>query len=451
MPDIKILVIDDDASIRDACTQLLKRAGYSVRTVGTGTKGIEAFKQHSFDLVLLDLNLPDMSGMDVLAQLRENRHDCDVVMITGYASIESAVSAMKAGAFDYVAKPFQGEELLIVIKKALKKHSMEMENIYLRQALNAAAGKGRLIWASEAFGRVVELIDVAASSDSTTLITGDSGTGKEVVAREIHKRSSRSSGPFVTVDCGTLVESLFESELFGHVKGAFTGAFQTKIGRLQLANNGTIFLDEISNLNMHLQAKLLRVVQEREVVKVGDTRVVKVDVRIIAATNVDLVRMVSNGEFREDLYYRLNVIPIQIPGLAQRRADIMPLARYFLGKFSRKLRKDIRDFDSKAIKMLTAYGWPGNVRELENLVERAVVLAKGEQIGEGELVFCGIPKADGAIDFDRQVSLKEMESVYVDNILKQCEGNVSQAARILGIDRKTLRSKLNRSPDDKDS
>ena len=438
----RILIIDDEESIRDSCSQVLKRSGYQVETAVDGREGLKKFKQKRADAVLLDLKLPGWHGMQVLQKINQAAPEIPVIIITGFASIESAVDTIKQGAFDYLAKPFSPEELRVMVQKALagrkageKSETAEKEEF---EEFDMVIGRSREM------AKVMDIVKRVSTTESTVLITGESGTGKELLAREIHKHSLRRRSPFVVVDCGALVETLFESELFGHVKGSFTGAHETKHGRFEVANGGTIFLDEISNIGMNIQAKLLRVIQEREVTRIGSTKPLKVDVRILAATNVSLADCVRKGKFREDLFYRLSVVPLHIPPLRDRKQDIPPLAEHFLEKYNRKAMKHIRRISSEAMKALMDYDWPGNIRELENTIERAVVLSTSNEITLQDLIYHGIGSpqsfispAGGAFK-----ALHEVEKDYIQAVLSAQNGNKSKTARILKIDRKTLHSKI---------
>ena len=337
-----ILVIDDEEAMRDSCQQTLCRDGNSVRVAEDGLTGLDVLKEESFDVIILDLKMPGLDGMDVLTKIKENDPDAIVIVITGYPTIESAVKAMKIGAYDFLAKPFTPDNLRMTIKRALEKRKLTIENILLRIELKESLENKIIIGQSESMKAVEDISLKVSPTDTTVLITGESGTGKELIARAIHRHSKRKEKPFVVVDCGSLVENLFESELFGHVKGSFTGATQTKYGRFELANGGTLFLDEVGNVSMNIQTKLLRVIQEREITKVGSSQGIKVDVRIIAATNKDLLKAVKEGEFREDLFYRLSVVPIQIPPLRERRSDIPLLANHFLKEYSKGRKKNVR-------------------------------------------------------------------------------------------------------------
>jgi DNA-binding NtrC family response regulator len=382
--------------------------------------------------------------MDILSRIKEASPETQVIIITGYASIESAVEAMKRGAFDYMAKPFTAEEVRVVTKRALESRRLIYENIYLRGELEAKTEFDLVVGTSKAMREVLDIVRRVSPTESTVLITGESGTGKEIIAREVHSHSLRRQAPFVVVDCGALVETLFESELFGHVKGSFTGAYETKHGRFEVANGGTIFFDEVSNIGMSIQAKLLRVIQEREISRIGSSKQIKVDVRILAATNENLVEAVRKGKFREDLFYRLSVVPIQLPPLRERKDDIPLLVEHFLKKYSRKAKKTVASISPQAIKALAQYDWPGNIRELENTIERAVVLAKRDGIEIEDLMYHGISAGSTLLSpTDGEYrTLEEMEKEYIKAVLLAHHGNRSQTADILGIDRKTLWAKI---------
>jgi DNA-binding NtrC family response regulator len=439
-----ILIIDDDEAIRDACSQTLNKDGYKVKTAKDGVEGLKLLKEESFQVVLLDLRLPGVDGMEVLSKIKEESPETPVIIITAYASIESAVEAMKRGAFNYLAKPFSPEELRVITRKALKSREVFFENIYLREELEKKIEFDMVIGKSKPMEKVMDIVRRVAATESTVLISGESGTGKELLAREIHNHSLRKNAPFVVVDCGALVETLFESELFGHVKGSFTGAHETKHGRFEVANGGTIFLDEISNISLNIQAKLLRVIQEREVTRIGSTKPIKVDVRILAATNQELADLVRKEKFREDLFYRLSVVPIHLPSLRERKEDIPLLVEHFLSKYNKRTRKNINSISADVKKALMDYDWPGNIRELENTVERAVVLSKGNEIELESLVYHGI--SAGSSFFNpaggKYRPLDEVEKEYIKAVLQAQYGNKSKTAKILGIDRKTLSAKL---------
>jgi DNA-binding NtrC family response regulator len=441
----RILVVDDDESMRDSCRQALARKANRVEVAEDGLSGLEILEKEAFDLVILDLKMPGLSGMEVLDRIKQEYPEVVVIVITGYATVESAVDAMRHGAFDFLPKPFTPESLRAIVERALDTRELVLENILLRSELEASVGSEVIIGQSEPMRDIEEVMRKVSPTDTTVLIYGQSGTGKELVARAIHRHSSRNDKPFVVVDCGSLVENLFESELFGHVKGSFTGATATKYGRLELANGGTVFFDEIGNISMNVQTKLLRVLQEREITKVGSTQIIKVDVRVIAATNKDLQKAVQAGTFRDDLFYRLSVVPITLPPLRERRDDIPPLANYFLKKYNQKRKKNIHAISTKAMKALVEHDWPGNVRELENAIERAVVLTENDTIEPSDLLYYGlnastIPESD----VDKPRRLADVEKEHIARTLKMFGGHKDKTAKWLGIDRKTLRSKLRR-------
>jgi DNA-binding NtrC family response regulator len=435
-----ILVIDDDAFMRDACRQTLTKHGHGVTLAESGRDGLSLLEKWSFDLILLDLKMPGEDGLSVLAKIKDLDPEVMVVMITGYGSIESAVKAIRLGAFDFIAKPFIPEELLKLVNRVMGHRRLTIENLYLRQSLKQETQHTEIISKSPAMEKVKEMIAMVAPTDSTVLIQGESGTGKGVVARRIHEMNRRCGHPFISVDCGSLVRTLFESELFGHVKGAFTGADTTQYGKFEMAHGGTLFFDEISNISLEIQAKLLKAVEEKCVSKVGDHKVVKVDVRLISATNRDLEKAIAERLFREDLFFRLNVVSIHLPPLRERKEDIPLLANHFLNRFRRRQGKAIEGLSPNAMKALTEYSWPGNVRELENTVERLVVFARNKSITTQDLVYSNTVLS--SVLTREPLRLDEMERLHIMKVLQRTEGNKSQAARLLGIDRKTLRIKL---------
>ncbi len=440
----KILIVDDDPAIRDACFQVLTRQGYEVELAAFPEEALELFSRFEFDAVLLDLKMPGMGGLELLKHIKEIDPHTEVVIITAYGTVTNAVEAMKSGASDFLQKPFGPEELKLAVEKALGRRKLTLENIYLKRTLAEKEGGINIIGESPVIRQVLEMARMVAPTDSTVLITGESGTGKGLLARKIHELSPRANGPFVAVDCGTLVPTLFESELFGHVKGAFTGASTHKIGKFELANGGTLFFDEIGNISVDIQAKLLKAVEEKEISPVGSHRVTKVDVRIIAATNKNLEEEIKKGTFRNDLFYRLNVVSIHIPPLRERKEDIPLLARYFLQNFARKHHKKILGFEKEVLDRLKSYPWPGNVRELENTIERLVIFTKGEVITLADLRLVGFKTEEEEELWADDLPLEEIEKRYILRVLKKCAGNKSKAAKILGIDRKTLREKLRR-------
>jgi DNA-binding NtrC family response regulator len=378
---LRVLVVDDEEVIRDILATLLEREGWQVTTASNGTRALTAFEAEPHDVVLLDLMLPDRPGLEVLAEIRRRDPDAVVVIVTAYSSIEGAIEAMRLGAFHYIPKPFQNEEVLLTVEKGAETRRLTEENRRLKEELSRRFGLGRIVGKSEGMRKVFELVRLAGPSKSTILVEGESGTGKELVARAIHTHSPRSGGPFVTVNSGSMPTELLESNLFGHVRGAFTGAVANKKGLFESAEGGSIFFDEIGTVGLETQAKLLRVIQEKEFMRVGSVDTQKADVRIIAATNVDLKRLVTEGRFRDDLYYRLCVITIPIPPLRERREDVPLLAEHFVRVYASENNKPISGIDPEAMRALLDYEWPGNVRELENAVERAVVLCSGGAIG----------------------------------------------------------------------
>jgi two-component system response regulator HydG len=438
-----ILVIDDDKAMRDACYQILARQGYQVELAAGARQGLTLLERSSFDAILLDLVMPDLDGLEALKKIKALDPEVEVIIITGYGTIPSAVETIKAGAFHFLSKPFVPDDLRNLVNRALEKRRLDLENIYLRQELKSKEDKSVLVYESESMARIMDMISRVAPTDSTVLITGESGTGKGLVARKIHQLSQRSRRPFITVDCGTLVETLFESELFGHVKGSFTGADANKIGKFELAQNGTLFFDEISNIGLEVQAKLLRAVEERKISKVGSHRVITVDVRLLAATNKDLARAIKDGTFREDLFYRLNVVLIQMPPLRERQGDIPPLVQHFLEQYNARLRKNILGLAPEALDLLVRHNWPGNVRELENTMERLVVLSRGPYLTPADLSFAGTILSPATTEAGA-TSLKDLERDHIILTLQHCGGHKSETAQALGIDRKTLREKLKR-------
>jgi DNA-binding NtrC family response regulator len=441
-----ILVVDDEKNIRDACCQVLASNGHTVKLAENGLTGLETVRKETFDIVILDLNMPGMSGMDLLKKIKEDNPLTMVIIITGYATIESSVEAMRAGAYDFIPKPFTPIELKLVVERSLERKELLTENGYLHNELNAKIGNELVIGQSAVMKKIYNLIVKVGPTDSTVLITGESGTGKELIARAIHQYSLRKDKPFVVADCGALVENLFESELFGHVKGAFTGATVTKHGRFELANTGTLFFDEIGNISSNVQAKLLRALQEREITKVGGSQVNKIDVRIIAATNKDLNSAVRDGSFRDDLFYRLSVVPITLPPLRERKEDIHLLASYFLEKYNKQRKKEIQSISQEAMETLVNYKWPGNVREMENTIERAVVLTEGNIISPTDLLYQGDgdESAYNGNDDKKIGYLDEVEKEHIIKVLEMFNGNRTKTSQFLGVDRKTLLRKITR-------
>jgi len=448
-----VLVIDDEDIMREILEALLTREGYEVRLASSGAEGIELARSMPFDAAIVDLMMPGLDGLATLEELRKIDEDLPVLMITAFASVETAISAMKHGAFDYVTKPFKNDEVLVVVRNAVERRQLKAENTALRQTIQAQQHNfAGLIGRSPPMRQVFNLIIQAAPSRSTILVTGESGTGKELVARAIHAHSSRADRAFVTVNSGNLPPDLLESTLFGHVKGAFTGAVYPKKGLCDLADKGSIFFDEIGNIPLETQAKLLRVIQEREFMRLGGMETIKVDVRIVAATNCDLREMVSDGRFREDLYYRLHVISISLPPLRQRKDDIPMLAQHFLEKYSRENSKNGVELTAEAIDLLTDYDWPGNVRELENVIERAVVLTPGPHIG-ADLIPEHVRAAPGFhiprfVVPPEGISFKDVitsvEKRLIEETLDAAGGVQKRAAELLHIKPTTLNEMIKR-------
>jgi DNA-binding NtrC family response regulator len=435
-----ILVVDDEPDMRLALTHALSRSGHVVETACSGYEALEKFKRDEFGLVITDVKMPEMSGMKVLEEVKELSPQIPVIMITGYGTVNNAVEAMKEGASDYILKPFDSETLDAAVKKACA-NSKSKKPIEVYSKGNSETKK--IITQDPKMIEILNLARNVASSNATVLILGESGTGKELLASYIHQHSGRSKGPYVAVNCAALPESLSESELFGHEKGSFTGAASRKIGKFELANQGTILLDEISEMAMPLQAKLLRVLQEREIDRVGGSKPIPIDVRIIAISNTDLNKAVKEGKFREDLFYRINVIPIIVPPLRERKGDIPLLAKYFLEKYNSANNKSMKEIADKTISLLLQYEWKGNVREFENAIERTVLVGNGKTLLPKHL-FLDETENNGGEPFTIRagLSVKEMERELIFRTLKEVDGNRTHATKMLGISIRTLRNKL---------
>lgn len=444
---LNILVADDEESIRLGFEQLLSRDGHTYTIVNDGEQALKALGETKFDITFLDFKMPSIDGIEVLKQIHEKSIPTEVVIVTAYGTIKTAVEAIKLGAYDYITKPFLPDTIRRVIQKIIEKQDYLSKAPRQKLEIEYGNNKDVIIGVSPKMQDIYELIHKVAPTDSTVLITGESGTGKELIAKAIHYNSLRREKPFMTVDCGSLVETLFESELFGHVKGSFTGAIATKHGSFELAHEGTFFFDEISNISLSIQAKILRAIQEKEIKRVGATDMIKVDVRVLAATNIDLRKLVEEGKFREDLFYRLSVIPIYLPALRERKEDIIPLAHHFLKKYNLKRKRKIIKISETVQKTFLNYHWPGNVRELENVMERAVVIEDTDQIASSSLpthlqeIEITLTNKD---TIENIISLEEMEKDHIRKVLKATDGNRSRTARILGIDRKTLYDKIKR-------
>ncbi len=439
----RILVVDDETNARTALAELLRDEGYEVEMAADGFKALgkaEAFDPH---LVVTDLKMPGMDGIELMKKLRAKESGCAVIVMTAFGAVESAVEAMRAGAIDYLTKPLNFDELLIVTERALEQLRLRAEVRTMRARLADRVRQGNIIGSSQPMQRVFDVIQQVAPARASILITGESGTGKELVAEAIHERSPREGGPFIKLHCAALAESLLESELFGHERGAFTGAVARRDGRFQMADGGTLFLDEIGEISPALQVKLLRFLQEHEFERVGGGQTIRVDVRIIAATNRDLAAEVKAGRFREDLFYRLNVVNIEMPPLRARRSDIPLLAEHFLERFARENAKPLRGFTAEALDRIVGYDWPGNVRELENAIERAVVLATGETIGVAELPSAVAPRAaESSLPPIPGTTLEDLERFAILKTLEAAGGATSKAAEILGVSVRKIQYKL---------
>lgn len=438
-----ILVVDDDSALREMVSELLEEQGFEVVSAESGEAALEKTAERSFSCVLTDLQMPGMDGLALLGALKERCPETSAVMMTSFGSIETAVEAMRLGAYDFVTKPFEPSRLKMTLERAIEKNALQEENRRLRAAVERTASFGDLVGKSAAMNEIYALIRKIAGNASNVLITGESGTGKEVVARTVHFTGSRASQPFVPINCTAMPEGLLESELFGHVRGAFTGAHANKKGLFEEANQGTLFLDEIGDMSPSLQGKLLRVLQDREIRPVGGNHSVKVDVRLVAATNCDLRAEIDAGRFREDLYYRLNVIPIHIPPLRERPDDIPPLANAFLARHSPDHARHLSDL---AMQKLRRAAWAGNARELENCIERSLALAEGAEIKESDVLLSEGPgRRDGSLEDsvlqlaqEQRLTLQELDDSYIDAVLESVQGRKSEAARVLGVNRRTL-------------
>jgi len=437
-PESKILVVDDDAVARDLLVEALQKEGYHVESAADGEEAIERGRQSHFDLVLTDIRMGKVSGLDVLGAFKQTSPDSCIVLLTSFGSMEGAIEAIKQGAYDYLAKPFKKEEIRLVVRRSLDRARLVRENARIREVLREQQEFSPLVGNSPVMLDVYKLVAKVSAGRSTVLLEGESGTGKELIARAIHANSPRRDRPFIPVNCAALPDTLLESEMFGHEKGAFTGAVGLKQGLFEASHEGTLFLDEVGELGQALQVKLLRVIQEQEVRRVGGTAAIKVDVRIIAATNKDLSRMIKEGRFREDLFYRLNVVRIVLPPLRDRKEDIPMLAYHCLQKIAAGDGHPIHGFVPETIDLLAGYHWPGNVRELENVIERAVSLAHGPLVLPSDLPEAVRQATVAPPEEDGLVTLEELEKRYLQKVLRETRGNKMKAARILGIDRRTL-------------
>ena len=435
---VSILVVDDEFSVRDSLYNWFKNEGYRVDTAENGMEALKKLQEGPWDIALVDIKMPGMDGMELQRHIKKIDSTIILIIITAYATVDTAVEAMKEGAYDYLSKPIDPDKLSILIRNAVNQRRLIAENIQLKQKVEELSLQNEIVGDSPQIKKILEMIDTVAKTDATVMIRGESGTGKELVAQAIHGKSNRRYFPIISINCGAFPEGLLESELFGHEKGAFTGAQYKRKGKLEMANGGTLFFDEIGNITVKMQMDLLRVIETKQFTPLGSNKVVNVDFRIIAATNSDLEKKVAEKDFREDLYYRLNVFSIQIPPLRERPADIPLIARYFLEKYARSMSKDVTDISPEAMKILVQYNWPGNIRELRNTIERAlVVVGEKDQIEPDDLNLLFLSKTDPPGD-----SLEEIEKAHVQRILEQSDWNISRSAEILKIDRVTLYNKI---------
>ena len=447
-----ILIIDDDEIVRTSCRRILEPEGYFIRTAGNGNEALSSLKSHPFDLVLTDLMMPGMDGIEVLIRIKETWPDIDVIIMTGYGTVKTAIKAMKIGVFDYIEKPFTPEDLLSLIIQATERKRLSAQHIDLKEVIPSHYELSNIVGISQPMQKVFHLIARVANTASTVLITGESGTGKELVAKAIHFNSPRKDQPFIIVDCMTIPDTLIESELFGHARGAFTGAHEKKKGLLEMANSGTIFFDEIGNLAVSTQAKLLRVLQEREFRPLGEKKPVHIDVRFISATNRDLKIMTKEGTFREDFFYRLNIFPIHLPALRERKEDIPHLSYHFLQKYSRELDRNVSHISADAMKLLVCYDWPGNIRQLENIMQRSVILSQGRTLRPEHLSSLefsqqhDIPRTMRELKEKKKDlrlrSVEDIEKLFVTEALKRNKWNISRAASDVGMQRTNFHALL---------
>jgi DNA-binding NtrC family response regulator len=435
-----IMIVDDELIVRESLTKWFRQDGYRVESAEDANHALKLMNEGPWDLALLDIKMPGMSGLDLQKRLKEIDKNTSVIMITAYASVESAVQALKEGAFDYVTKPIDPEHLSHLVTNALKQRKLVEENVQLREQISDIAKANEIVGESQQVQKVIELAKTVSKTDTTVMLRGESGTGKELIARVIHANSSRRYFPIIAVNCGAMVESLLESELFGHEKGSFTGAQFRRKGKFELSDGGTIFLDEIGAISQKMQVQLLRVLETKQFTRVGGNEVISSDFRVICATNRDLEAAIKEGSFREDLYYRLNVFTIVIPPLRERRPDIPLLAEYFCNKYAAAMHKAVTEISPNAMDIMVQYDWPGNVRELENVMERAMVLAKPPAIQHTDLPFQLASKAHGL----QADSIAAIERAHIEMILHRCGWNISRSADILDIDRVTLYNKISK-------
>ncbi|MCK5404209.1 MAG: sigma-54-dependent Fis family transcriptional regulator [Desulfobulbaceae bacterium] len=440
--DVRILIVDDEFSVRDSLQAWFKDEGYTVDTAESGKEALAKLTEQEWDIFFLDLKMPGMTGLELQKKIREIRPDSTIIIITAYASVESAVEAMHNGAYDYLSKPFDPDYLALLVRNILERKKLKEETTSLKKALNGVYTAKEIIGESAGIKKMMEDIEAVADVESTVLILGESGTGKELVARAIHSNSRRRYAPIVTINCGALPESILESELFGHEKGAFTGAQYARKGKFEMADGGTIFLDEIGNVSPKIQMELLRVLEDKKFTRLGGNKEISADFRTIAATNRNLEEAMQEGDFRNDLYYRLNVFVIKIPPLRERKTDIPLLAEHFLNVYTRQMNKPLAGISKKAMDALVGHEWPGNVRELENAIERAVVICKEREIQPTDFPLSGRSVAEEGILDDS--SLEAMQKQHIVKVLEQTGWNISRAAVALQIDRVTLYNKINK-------
>ncbi|HOI31634.1 MAG TPA: sigma-54 dependent transcriptional regulator [Bacteroidales bacterium] len=431
-----ILIVDDEASVRDSLYNWFLEDGFEVSCAEDASKALKILDHEHFDIILADIKMPGMDGLELLRRIKQIIPDAIIIIITAFATVDTAVQALKDGAFDYVTKPFDPDDLSHLIRNALRQVSLQEENETLRERVSVLEQVEDIIGESEAVKKMLSEVEQVAQSNASVIITGESGTGKELIAKAIHANSLRKFFPLVSVHCGALTESLLESELFGHEKGAFTGAVYTRKGRFEMADNGTIFLDEIATISSKMQVELLRVLESKSFVRVGGNKTITSDFRVICATNRDLKKMVNEGSFREDLYYRLNVVNINVPPLRERKDDIPLLVNYFIGKYCKSMSRPIVTMDATAMKRLEDYDFPGNVRELENIIERAIVVGNGKEIKLRDLPL------GKAVTISKTESLNHLEKQHIAQVLTKYGWNISRAAQALGIDRVTLYNKI---------
>ncbi len=438
MKERKILIVDDELSVRESLREWFSEDGFQVETAEDGNSALSKMQAGPYDIIIIDLKMPGMDGITLQKRVREIDKDAAIIILTAYASVDTAVEALKLGAYDYVTKPVDPDDLSNLVKNILKQKDLSEENVRLKEKVSALAPTSPLIGNSPAMNRVMELIRTVAETDSTVVILGESGTGKELIARAIHAQSGRRFFPIVAVNSGSIPETLLESELFGHEKGAFTGAQYRRKGKFELADGGTLFLDEIGDISPKMQVDLLRVIETKRFTRLGGTQEITSDFRLVCATNRDLQKLVEEGQFREDLYYRINVFTIHVPPLRERREDILPLAKHFIEKYARAMGKPVKRISPEAEEMLIGYRWPGNVRELENAIERAMVVGKDAAIQPHDLPL----HLEGNATDPSERSLAAMEKDHIERVLTEMDGNVTRSAKVLGIDRATLYNKI---------